>query len=116
VAAFVAACLANVGQSWACGATQCSHVAGHHVKMESRVGREQRARRPMKYLIVIERTGTGFSAYSPDLPGCIATGKTRDEVEREMKGAIALHLDGLKAEGIAIPQPSSSSSYVEIPA
>jgi predicted RNase H-like HicB family nuclease len=58
----------------------------------------------MKYLIVIERTGTGFSAYSPDLPGCIATGSTRDEVEREMKGAITLHLDGLTAEGIAIPQ------------
>lgn len=70
----------------------------------------------MKYLIVIERTGTGFSAYSPDLPGCIATGNTRDEVEQEMKGAIAFHLDGLKAEGMAIPQPSSSSSYVEIPA
>jgi predicted RNase H-like HicB family nuclease len=70
----------------------------------------------MKYLIVIEQTGTGFSAYSPDLPGCIATGSTRDEVEREMKGAIAFHLDGLKAEGMAIPQPSSSSSYVDISA
>ena len=70
----------------------------------------------MKYLIVTEQTGTGFSAYSPDLPGCIATGSTRDEVEREMKGAIAFHLDGLKAEGMPIPQPSSSSSYVEIPA
>ena len=78
---------------------------------------ETRARyEAMKYLIVIERTATGYSAYSPDLPGCIATGSTRDEVEREMKGAIALHLDGLKAEGMAIPQPSSSSSYVEIPA
>ena len=70
----------------------------------------------MKYLIVIEQTATGYSAYSPDLPGCIATGSTRDEVEREMKGAIAFHLDGLKAEGIAVPQPSSSSSYVEVPA
>jgi predicted RNase H-like HicB family nuclease len=70
----------------------------------------------MKYLIVIERTATGYSAYSPDLPGCIATGSTREEVEREMKGAIAFHLDGLKAEGLAIPQPSSSSSYVDIPA
>jgi predicted RNase H-like HicB family nuclease len=55
-------------------------------------------------------------AYVPDVPGCIATGSTRDEVEQEMKGAIALHLDGLKAEGMAIPQPSSSSSYIEIPA
>lgn len=50
------------------------------------------------------------------MPGCIATGDTRDEAEREMKGAIAFHLDGLKAEGMPIPQPSSSSSYVEIPA
>jgi len=70
----------------------------------------------MKYLIVIERAGTGFSAYSPDLPGCVATGKTRADVEREMKGAIAFHLEGLKAEGMAIPRPSSSSSYVEVPA
>ena len=70
----------------------------------------------MKYLIVIERTATGYSAYSPDLPGCIATGSTREEVEREMNDALAFHLDGLKAEGLAIPEPSSSSSYVEIPA
>lgn len=70
----------------------------------------------MKYLIVIERTTNGYSAYSPDLPGCIATGSTQEEIEREMKGAIALHLDGLKAEGPTIPQPSSSSSYVDIPA
>lgn len=70
----------------------------------------------MKYLIVMERTATGYSAYSPDLPGCIATGGTRDEVEREMKEAIGFHLDGLKAEGVAIPEPSSLSSYVEIPA
>jgi predicted RNase H-like HicB family nuclease len=61
----------------------------------------------MKYLFVIERTATGYSAYSPDLPGCIATSSTRDEVEREMKGAIAFHLDGLKDEGMTIPQPSS---------
>jgi predicted RNase H-like HicB family nuclease len=70
----------------------------------------------MKYLIVIEQTATGYSAYSPDLPGCIATSSTRDDVEREMKDAIAFHLEGLKAEGMAIPRPSTSSSYVEIPA
>ena len=70
----------------------------------------------MKYLIVIEQTGTGHSAYAPDVPGCIATGSTREAVEREMKNAIAFHLDGLKADGMAIPQPSTSSSYVEIPA
>jgi predicted RNase H-like HicB family nuclease len=70
----------------------------------------------MKYLIVIEQTQTGFSAYSPDLPGCIATANTREDVEREMKGTIAFHLDGLKAEGMPIPPPNSSSSYIEIPA
>lgn len=70
----------------------------------------------MKYLIVIERTATGYSAYSPDVPGCIATGSTRDATEREMKEAITFHLDGLKAEGLAIPEPSTSSSYVDVPA
>jgi predicted RNase H-like HicB family nuclease len=70
----------------------------------------------MKYLIVIEQTGTGHSAYAPDVPGSVATGSTREEVEREMRNAIAFHLDGLKAEGMAIPQPSSSSSYIDIPA
>jgi len=70
----------------------------------------------MKYLIVIERTSTGYSAYSPDLPGCIAAAETEDEVQREMKDAIAFHLDGLKEEGLAIPKPHSSSSYVDIPA
>ena len=70
----------------------------------------------MKYLIVIERTATGYSAYSPDLPGCVATGNTREELEREMKDAIAFHLDGLRAEGLAVPQPRSSSPYVDIPA
>lgn len=70
----------------------------------------------MKYLIVIDRTATGYSAYPPDLPGCIAAASTREDVEREMKGAIAFHLDGLKADGMPIPQPSSSSSYVDIPA
>ncbi len=70
----------------------------------------------MKYLIVIDETATGYSSYAPDVPGCIATGRARDEVECEMKAAIALHVDGLKTEGLAIPQPSSSSSYVETPA
>jgi predicted RNase H-like HicB family nuclease len=58
-----------------------------------------------KYLIVIEPTPTGFSAYSPDLPGCISTGKTREEVEQNMKDAIAFHLDGLHLEGLTVPEP-----------
>ena len=71
----------------------------------------------MKYLIVIEQTGNLASPHTHlTFPVALPPGCARDEVEREMKGAIAFHLDGLKAEGMAIPQPSSSSSYVEIPA
>ena len=69
----------------------------------------------MRYLIVIEKTSTGFSAYSPDVPGCIATGESREEVEREMKEAIAFHLEGLKQEGRQVPQSSTSAAYVEVP-
>jgi predicted RNase H-like HicB family nuclease len=68
----------------------------------------------MKYLIVIEPTGTGFSAYSPDLPGCVATGASRDECEREMREAIAFHLDGLREEGEAVPPPTTSAAFVDV--
>ena len=67
-----------------------------------------------RYLIVIETTNTGFSAYSPDLPGCVSTGKTRTDVEENMREAIALHLDGLREEGQAVPEPQSYSAYVEL--
>jgi predicted RNase H-like HicB family nuclease len=70
----------------------------------------------MKYLIVIEQTGTGYSAYSPDVPGCVATGRSREATEREMREAIAFHLEGLKSEGMDLPRPQSPSPYVEIPA
>lgn len=70
----------------------------------------------MQYLIVIEKTETGYSAYSPDLPGCVSTGKTREELEQNMREAIEFHLDGLKVEGLEIPQPTTSSAYVEIAA
>ncbi len=70
----------------------------------------------MKYLIVIETTQTGFSAYSPDLPGCVATGATRPGVERAMRDAIQFHLEGLRADDVDVPQPRSSSAYVEVPA
>ena len=70
----------------------------------------------MRYLVVIEETATGFSAYSPDLPGCVATGATRDEVEREMTDAVAFPLEGLHAEGMQVPRPRSFSTYVDVPA
>jgi len=69
-----------------------------------------------RYLIVIEKTETGFSAYSPDLPGCAATGTTRAEVEREMKGAIEFHLDGLKLAGYGVPEPKAQAAYCEVAA
>ena len=61
----------------------------------------------MNYLIVVEKISTGLSAYSPDLPGCVATGMTRQEVEKNMREAIEFHLDGLREEGDVIPQPHS---------
>ena len=70
----------------------------------------------MKYLIIIEKLETGYSAYSPDLPGCVATGKSPEDTEQNMREAIEFHLEGLKEEGYEIPKPTSRSSYVEIAA
>ena len=67
----------------------------------------------MRYAIVIEKTATGFSAFVPDLPGCIATGATRSEVEGEIKGAIRFHIDGMRKDGLIIPQPTSIAEYVD---
>lgn len=69
-----------------------------------------------KYLIVVEETGTGYSAYSPDLEGCVATGATREEVEQEMREAIGFHLEGMARNGEPLPEPHTYSAYVEIPA
>lgn len=70
----------------------------------------------MKYAIVIEPTNTGFSAYCPDLPGCISTGATRQQINDNMQEAIALHLQGLREEGLPIPPPTSEVSLLEVPA
>ncbi len=69
-----------------------------------------------KYLIIVEKTSTGYSAYSPDLPGCGSTGGTREEVEANMREAIQFHIEGLKQEGYDVPEPSSHSSYVDVAA
>jgi predicted RNase H-like HicB family nuclease len=69
-----------------------------------------------RYLIIIEETSTGFSAYSPDLPGCVATGSTHEEVEREMQNAMEFHIDGLRLAGDQIPEPRSQASYCEVAA
>lgn len=69
-----------------------------------------------RYLIVIEETATGFSAYSPDLPGCVATGASDSEVKQAMREAIEFHVAGLRDGGQPVPEPQSSSDYVEISA
>lgn len=68
----------------------------------------------MRYAIVIEKAANNYSAYVPDLPGCIATGATREETETLIREAIEFHLAGLRADGVPIPQPSSQVEYVEV--
>jgi predicted RNase H-like HicB family nuclease len=69
-----------------------------------------------RYLVIIEQTETGFSAFSPDLPGCVATGATRGDVEREMKAAIEFHIEGLREDHEAIPEPRAQAAYCEVTA
>ena len=69
-----------------------------------------------RYLIITESTRTGFSAYSPDLPGCVATGRTRPEVEQEMHDAIEFHIEGLRLAGESVPEPHSDAAYCEVAA
>jgi predicted RNase H-like HicB family nuclease len=70
----------------------------------------------MRYAIVIEKAESNYAAYVPDLPGCVATGQTIEETEREIREAIDLHLRGMREDGLTIPEPSSSVDYVDIAA
>lgn len=67
-----------------------------------------------RYLIVIEKADGNFSAYSPDLPGCVATGKTIEDTKKKMTSAIGFHVDGLKSDGLPIPKGEAISEYVTI--
>ena len=67
----------------------------------------------MRYAVVIEKAEGNYSAYVPDLPGCVATGETVAAVEAEIREAIRFHVDGLKEDGIEIPTPSSIAEYIE---
>ena len=67
-----------------------------------------------RFLIVVEDAGQNFSAYSPGLPGCVATGATREETEKNMREAIQLHIEGLKEDGLPIPTPSTTAEYVDV--
>ncbi len=70
----------------------------------------------MRYLVIFEESETGFSAHSPDLPGCVATGATLDELEATMREAMEFHIEGLKAEGMETPQPNAHMTFIEVAA
>jgi predicted RNase H-like HicB family nuclease len=70
----------------------------------------------MRYAIVIEKGEGNYGAYVPDLPGCVATGDTIEETERSIQEAIEFHLEGMRADGLPIPEPSSRVDYVEVAA
>jgi predicted RNase H-like HicB family nuclease len=67
----------------------------------------------MRYAVVIEKAGQNYSAYVPDLPGCVATAPTVEAVETEIRAAIRFHLEGLKEDGLPVPEPTSRAEYVE---
>jgi len=70
----------------------------------------------MRYAVVIEKGSKGFGAYVPDLPGCIAAAKTRDEVVKLIQDAMEFHIEGLKQDGEPVPKPASSVEFVEVAA
>ncbi|HWQ38155.1 MAG TPA: type II toxin-antitoxin system HicB family antitoxin [Burkholderiales bacterium] len=70
----------------------------------------------MRYAIVIEKAEGNFSAYVPDLPGCVATGATVEEAEAQIREAIEFHLEGMREDGLPIPQPESRVEYVDVAA
>ena len=67
----------------------------------------------MRYAVIIEKANANYSAYVPDLPGCVATAPTIDAVEAEIRDAIRFHIEGLKADGLPVPAPTSIADYVE---
>jgi predicted RNase H-like HicB family nuclease len=70
----------------------------------------------MRYAVVIENSESGFGAYVPDLPGCVAAAATRQEVVQLLQGAIEFHIEGLREDGQPVPKPSSSVEFVDVAA
>jgi len=68
-----------------------------------------------RFLVITEKANGNYSSYSPDLPGCIATGATREESEANMREAVEFHLQGLRDDSLPIPKPVSSATYVAVP-
>ena len=70
----------------------------------------------MRYLVILEKGDTSWGAYVPDLPGCVAVGESEDEVKKLIREAIEFHLEGLREDGLPVPNPHSNVTYVEVPA
>jgi predicted RNase H-like HicB family nuclease len=68
----------------------------------------------IKYLVVFEKTKTGYSAFVPDLPGCISTGRTRKDIEKNIQEAIEFHVEGLKLDGEKIPEPTDNYAFIKV--
>lgn len=86
----------------------------HHSASYEYSGLGPNEREPMKYAVVMERAEHNFSAFVPDLPGCIATAGSIIELEQEIKKAISFHIDGLREDGMTVPEPNCSVEYVEV--
>lgn len=69
---------------------------------------------PMRYAVVIEKGERNYSAYVPDLPGCVSVGETPEDVKAEIREAIEFHLEGMREDGLPVPAPSSRAEYVEV--
>jgi predicted RNase H-like HicB family nuclease len=87
-----------------------------HAEQYSEAGGIEKVSTTVRYAIVIENAGANYSAYVPDLPGCVATGATIDDVEGEIREAIQFHLEGLREDGSPMPPASSAVRYVDIAA
>jgi len=68
----------------------------------------------MRYAVVIERSQSGYGAYVPDLPGCVALGETLKETEQLIQEAVEFHLEGLREDGVSVPEPSAVAHYVDV--
>ncbi|HVA23087.1 MAG TPA: type II toxin-antitoxin system HicB family antitoxin [Chloroflexota bacterium] len=68
----------------------------------------------MRFAVIIEKADSNYSAYVPDLPGCVATGSTPEDVRTELRAAITFHMEGLKEDGLVVPEPTSLADYVDI--
>lgn len=67
-----------------------------------------------RYLVIVEEADRNHSAYSPDIPGCVATGRTREETEERMREAIAFHLEGLREDGVPVPDARTYAAYIAV--